>query len=127
MTGITLGINELIGTVYDQRERKEVSLLMGAEPKQVIKPIINKSFGSAILPTINRMLGMGIIFLPGMMTGQLLAGASPLTAIEYQIAIMLGIVGSVTLTTFIFLVTSSYAFFTNHNSLTFRFIKKSSN
>jgi putative ABC transport system permease protein len=35
------------------------------------------------------MLGMGIIFLPGMMTGQILSGTSPVIAIEYQIAIML--------------------------------------
>jgi putative ABC transport system permease protein len=41
------------------------------------------------------MVGMGIVILPGMMTGQILSGVSPLIAIKYQIAIMLGILGSV--------------------------------
>lgn len=41
---------------------------------------------TALLPTLNSMLGMGIIFLPGMMTGQILSGTSPMTAIMYQIA-----------------------------------------
>jgi putative ABC transport system permease protein len=44
---------------------------------------------------------MGIVFLPGMMTGQILAGIAPLDAIKYQIAIMLGIGGSVTITVFL--------------------------
>jgi putative ABC transport system permease protein len=49
----------------------------------------------------NSMMGMGIVFLPGMMTGQILSGSSPLTAIKYQIVIMLGILASVSLTVFI--------------------------
>jgi len=45
---------------------------------------------------------MGIVFLPGMMTGQILSGNSPLLAIRYQIAIMLGIMGSVSATVALF-------------------------
>lgn len=48
------------------------------------------------------MVGMGIVFLPGMMTGQILAGASPMVSIAYQIVIMLGITGAVTLSVFMF-------------------------
>ena len=59
------------------------------------------------------MVGMGIVFLPGLMTGQILSGVSPVTAIEYQIAIMLGIVGSVSLTVIIF-VELGYKTFFNH-------------
>lgn len=57
------------------------------------------------------MVGMGIVFLPGMMTGQILSGISPVTAIEYQIAIMLGILGSVTLTVILFLNLGYKTFF----------------
>ena len=53
------------------------------------------------MPIINNMMGMGIVFLPGMMTGQILAGIAPLDAIKYQIAIMLGIGGAVTITVFL--------------------------
>jgi putative ABC transport system permease protein len=66
--------------------------------KLAIKDILNSSFDNAILPTLNSMIGMGIIFLPGMMTGQILSGISPTTAITYQIAIMLGILGSTSIT-----------------------------
>lgn len=75
--------------------------MLGANAKQASTEIVRSSFYAAILPTINSMMGMGIIFIPGMMTGQILAGTSPVTAIKYQIAIMLGILGSVTLTVFI--------------------------
>ena len=64
--------------------------MLGATPKEVA-PLIRDAFDSAILPTINSMVGMGIISLPGMMTGQILSGVSPFTAIQYQIAIILGI------------------------------------
>ena len=48
------------------------------------------------------MVGMGIISLPGMMTGQILSGVSPFTAIQYQIAIILGISGSTAFAVIIF-------------------------
>jgi putative ABC transport system permease protein len=76
----------------------EEALILGAKPQTAIKDILNSSFDNAILPTLNSMIGMGIIFLPGMMTGQILSGISPTTAITYQIAIMLGILGSTSIT-----------------------------
>jgi putative ABC transport system permease protein len=63
------------------------------------------------------MIGMGIIFLPGMMTGQILSGVSPLVAIEYQIAILLGIVGSVALTVILFIYIGYKYLFTKHAQL----------
>lgn len=63
------------------------------------------------------MMGMGIVFLPGMMTGQILAGAPPLEAIKYQIAIMLGIMGSVTFTVYIVIKLSSKTFFNHRGQL----------
>lgn len=49
----------------------------------------SKAFSAAILPQINTLLAVGLVALPGMMTGQILAGESPLIAIQYQIMIML--------------------------------------
>jgi len=65
-----------------------------------LRPMVNRALEAALLPTLNSMLGMGIIFLPGMMTGQILSGTLPLTAILYQIAIMIAICTSVCLTVF---------------------------
>ncbi|MGM0972600.1 MAG: ABC transporter permease [Bacillota bacterium] len=57
------------------------------------------------------LLGMGIIFLPGMETGQILSGVSPLLAIEYQIVILLGILGSVGLSVILFILLAYKNFF----------------
>ncbi|MCG4586258.1 ABC transporter permease, partial [Anaerosalibacter bizertensis] len=85
--------------------------------KMASKDIVNNAFDASILPTINSMVGMGIVSLPGMMTGQILSGISPLIAVRYQIAIMLGIMGSVSLTVIIFLQLGYKTFFTKDSQL----------
>lgn len=117
MTGISLGINKLIDGITNQKDMIECSLMLGATPKDACKTIIDNSFDSAILPTINSMVGMGIVFLPGMMTGQILSGSLPLVAIKYQIAIMLGILGSVSITVITFLNLGYKTFFNNRMQL----------
>jgi putative ABC transport system permease protein len=47
-----------------------------------------------MIPSINSLMGVGIVFIPGMMTGQILAGADPLVAIRYQIVVMIMLVGA---------------------------------
>ena len=61
------------------------------EPERILHPFVKQALETAILPTLNSMLGMGIVSLPGMMTGQILSGTVPTTAILYQIAIMIAI------------------------------------
>ncbi|MHB1405245.1 MAG: ABC transporter permease [Desulfitobacteriaceae bacterium] len=115
MTGISLGVSRLVDGMHSQKHLVETTLMLGATPKMASRNIINNTYDAAIMPTINSMVGMGIVFLPGMMTGQILSGASPLLAIEYQIAIMLGIMGSVSLTV-ILLVQLGYKTFFNKYS-----------
>ena len=91
--------------------------MLGATPKMAAKQIVDNAFDSAILPTINSMVGMGIVFLPGMMTGQILSGTSPVTAINYQIAIMLGVLGSVSLTVILFVQLGYKTFFNDQDQL----------
>lgn len=117
MTGITLGVTRLVEGMHNQKHLVEGALMLGATPKMAAKPIVDGAFDSAIIPTINSMVGMGIVFLPGMMTGQILSGVSPLTAIEYQIAIMLGIVGSVALTVILFVELGYQTFFNTEQQL----------
>lgn len=117
MTGISLGINHLINGFRDNKDLIENYLMLGAEPETAAKEISNRAFYNAILPTINSMMGMGIVFLPGMMTGQILAGASPIIAIKYQIAIMMGILGSVTLTVFFMVSRGTKTFFNSRKQL----------
>lgn len=117
MTGISLGINRLIDGFESEKHLAEGALMLGATPKIAAKQVVNKAFDASIIPTINSMVGMGIVFLPGMMTGQILSGISPTTAIEYQIAIMLGILGSVSLTVILFLQLAYQSFFNDEQQL----------
>jgi putative ABC transport system permease protein len=119
MTGISLGVTRLVDGMTTQKYMVESALMLGATPKMASKHIVDSAFDSAILPTINSMVGMGIVFLPGMMTGQILSGTSPVTAIEYQIAIMLGILGSVALTVILFVQLGYKTFFNEHSQMIF--------
>ncbi len=117
MTGISLGIHTMINRFTNDKAEVEEALFLGATPKDASENIINDAFDSAIMPTINNMLGMGIIFLPGMMTGQILSGVDPSTAILYQIGIMLGILGGVSLSTYFFLRLGYKTFFNASDQL----------
>lgn len=117
MTGITLGAERLLKGVQDRRDLIEGVLMLGATPERAVRETVNEAFTAAIVPTINSMVGMGIIFLPGMMSGQILSGVSPVTAIEYQIAVMLGILASVAFTVFIMVTQGSRTFFNSRSQL----------
>ena len=117
MTGISLGVKTLIEGMTTQKALVEEALILGATPKSATKHIIDSTFDAAIMPTINSMIGMGIVFLPGMMTGQILSGISPITAIAYQIAIMLGILGAVALSTILMLHLGYRTFFNREAQL----------
>ncbi len=101
MTGISLGVQAFTSKIKDSKLQIEVLLNQGATPKNILLPIVNTSIETALLPTINSMLGMGIVSLPGMMTGQILSGESPTTAILYQIAITICIASVVCLSVFL--------------------------
>ena len=117
MTGISLGVKSLVEGMTLQRAVVEEALILGAAPQDASRSVINSAFDAAILPTLNSMVGMGIVFLPGMMTGQILSGIAPTTAIAYQIAIMLGILGAVALTVIIMLNWGYRTFFNRQHQL----------
>lgn len=100
MTGVTLALKNFTENIRNQRNKIDALLNLGATPKKILVPYVNNAIETALLPTLNSMLGMGIVSLPGMMTGQILSGTLPTTAIMYQIAIMIAICTSVCLTTF---------------------------
>lgn len=117
MTGVSLGVVRMMDGVKTQRASIETALMLGATPKVATRHIVRNAFDAALLPTINSMVGIGIVSLPGMMTGQILAGTSPLIAIRYQIAIMLGIMGSVAFSVLILVEWGYRTFFNNEAQL----------
>lgn len=91
MTGMSLGIRVFSENIQAQRNRIDTLLNIGVSPQKILIPFVNQALETALLPTLNSMLGMGIISLPGMMTGQIISGTMPMTAILYQISIIIAI------------------------------------
>ncbi len=72
MTGINLALNQMLKSIENNRSTIEGSLMLGASPRMAMDKIIQNAFDTAITPTLNSIKNMGIISLPGMMTGQIL-------------------------------------------------------
>lgn len=100
MTGLMLALKTFTETLRDQQNKVETLLNLGVRPKKILLPFANNALETALLPTLNSMLGMGIISLPGMMTGQILSGTLPGVAILYQIAVMVAVSTVICLTVF---------------------------
>ncbi|UCC12360.1 MAG: ABC transporter permease [candidate division WOR-3 bacterium] len=97
LRGDIIGIGNFYRAVRRNENRYLYHLACGATTMEALSPYFKESFISALQPTIATMATMGIVFLPGMMTGQILGGVSPLLAIKYQIAIMIAIFVSTTI------------------------------
>ena len=72
-------------------------LILGATRKEAVRPYFQDAVKAAINPTLAGMATMGLVSLPGMMTGQILGGSEPWLAVKYQIAIMICIFSSTTI------------------------------
>jgi putative ABC transport system permease protein len=88
MNGIALGLDRLTTTAWQQRASIEGRLMLGQKWSEAISDIRKDSIRNALIPIINAMSIAGLVSLPGMMTGQILAGNAPLEAVKYQILIM---------------------------------------
>ncbi len=88
MNGISLGLDRLTTSAWQQRQVIEARLMLGQSASQAIADIRRESIRVGMVPMINAMTAAGVISLPGMMTGQILAGAPPMEAVKYQILIM---------------------------------------
>ena len=88
MTGIAVGLERLTDAAWRQRREIEGRLLMGATWVQAIDAARRDAARSGLTPIINAMAASGVVSLPGMMTGQILAGAPPVEAVKYQIMIL---------------------------------------
>jgi len=81
----------------DGRRRLETWLCMGASPEQARQPFLREALRAALLPTLNAVATLGLVHIPGMMTGQILGGSSPSAALLYQAMIMFAILSSAAL------------------------------
>jgi len=88
MTGVALSLDRLNDTVWRQRTVIENRLMLGQSWREALEDVRIEVMRSGMMPSVNAMAVAGIVSLPGMMTGQILAGSPPAVAVKYQILIM---------------------------------------
>lgn len=93
MNGLSLSLNQLTQTIRQNRTVIETRLALGQTKREAIREIRHESVRTGLIPITNAMAAAGLVSLPGMMTGQILAGNPPLDAVKYQILIMFLIAG----------------------------------
>ena len=93
LNGASLALDSLLGGVVRERSAIEAQLALGASFSQAMRGLIRGSVRRALLPIINQMSAAGVVTLPGIMTGQILAGMDPLEAAKYQILLIFLLAG----------------------------------
>lgn len=89
MSGIAIALDNLTQGAWRQRGEIEARLLLGHDWQTAIGPLRRNALRAGLIPIINAMAAAGVVSLPGMMTGQILAGSPPFEAAKYQILILL--------------------------------------
>lgn len=88
MSGIAIALDNLTRTAWDKRTIIEARLMLGQPWNEAIGHIRQEALRSGLIPIVNAMTTAGIVSLPGMMTGQILAGSAPMEAAKYQLMIL---------------------------------------
>lgn len=91
LNGLTLGLNSLSESFSARRDFLIQSIGFGANHKEAILPLMTRALKSGLTPILNTMLVVGIVSIPGMMTGQLIAGQDTFIAAKYQYFILVAI------------------------------------
>ena len=116
-TGVSLACERLDGEIRSERDRIELLLTLGATRHQAARPAMRAAVRAGLTPIINNMMIAGIVAIPGMATGQILAGAAVADAVRYQILIYLGIAGTVGLSILLLVTLRLRHYFTKSDQL----------
>lgn len=87
LTGTSLALDRFMEELVGKRSQIESLLALGATRWEAAHETIKEALRTGMIPTINSMMVLGVVSLPGMMTGQMLAGVNPTNAVRYQIVI----------------------------------------
>lgn len=110
MSGMIIGNSLVIcGLTFERmyndfQQTKELilaKLALGATPRQASQELIEKTIRAALIPSVDTFKTIGLVHLPGMMTGMIIAGTSPVEAVKYQIVIMFSLIASAALSAII--------------------------
>jgi putative ABC transport system permease protein len=117
MNGAALAAERLAAEVDARRAEIEAYLALGASPAFATRTAARQALTAALIPAINGLMIVGLVSLPGMMTGQILAGQSPLLAVRYQIVVAFMLTGATALTSAIVVRWYRTTFFTASEQL----------
>jgi putative ABC transport system permease protein len=95
-----IGLKNFYDAIARGEKAYHQQLAAGARLSEALRPYFRDALAAALLPTVASMATIGLVHLPGMMTGVILGGAEPLTAIKYQVAIMIAIFSGTAITVF---------------------------
>ena len=98
MKSTSLALNRMVSEMGHQRARIENLLALGATARQASLGAVQQAVKAAMIPTVDTMKTVGLVHLPGIMTGFIIAGGSPLMAVKYQLAVIYMMVGTAGIT-----------------------------
>jgi len=88
MTGISLALDAVVRGAVQERIQIEGELALGATIVEALRPLAREALRIGTMPILNNMAATGLVLLPGLMVGQILAGIPPLVAVKYQLMLM---------------------------------------
>jgi len=122
MNGATLAGERYGSEISLRLPEIEMLLSLGQTAREASKRARQQALNTALLPSINNMMVMGIVHLPGMMTGQIIAGENPVTAVKYQIIVILAIAAAVSVSSWIFINLLDKRYFNKHHQLRYELL-----
>jgi putative ABC transport system permease protein len=117
MSATVLVARRVFEELRDKRDEVEARLALGAASSDAARPYVRSALRSALIPQIETTKAVGLVFLPGAMTGLILAGVDPLDAVRVQVAVMYLVLGSVATTTAVVALGVSRRLFTADHRL----------
>jgi UDP-glucose/iron transport system permease protein len=123
LNGISLGMDRLGEGLVRRRGEVELILTLGGTRWEAARDTVRDAVRTGMIPIINSMMVVGIVSIPGMMTGQMLSGTTPLHSVRYQIVIMFVIAAGTALGTIIAVLLSYRRLFNSSHQFLFEEIK----
>jgi len=117
MNGIALSLDRLFSEVGAKIPEVEALLSFGATPWEAVRDCVRVALRAGMTPAINSLMVVGLVSLPGMMTGQILGGADPHLAVRYQIVVMLMITAAVAIGCLLLVMMSYKKMFTGEDAI----------
>ncbi len=126
ISGITIGTAMIVSGLFLSQMKREMEtsrgemetlLALGATARQAVQGSLKRAVRASMIPTVDGMKTVGLVQLPGMMTGMIVAGADPIEAVRYQVLIMFILASSAALTAMLLSLISYKLWFTADSRL----------